>query len=214
MINVITCIIVMMISISIFLGFVKLFSKDDTRISSKSNALNLAIISIILTNLITYYAYIGSNKYFIFSVLNVYLILTGYIDSRTLFVYRLSNYIFGSIGVILLVILQVEVESQLISAILYSSVVLLIACTGGIGKGDAFTLIVIIPYMMFLELGSELLINMIINTMIFNIIFIVSNIKKINIKQMKLKSKSALTPSIAMATIIMVLVQGIIKIHL
>lgn len=209
--DVINCIVVVIISISAFGILVKLFSNDDIRIISKSVILYSSILSMIIINLLLFYIYKVTVEYFTFSILNLYLALTAYIDKITMKVYRLSNIIFAIIGVILILCLPVQVENQITSAILYIVIVTIVSYTGGMGKGDVFTLVTIIPYMMFLNHGNGLLTIMLIDTVIFNILFIVINIRKINLKKMKLNSKSALTPSIAIGTMLIILIEGLFK---
>jgi len=211
MIDQIIFIFITIISVGLFLAIIRLFSKDDIRIFSKSANLYISIVSMFLVDFMLCYIYKISAEYFVFSVLNLYLTLTAYIDNQTMNVYRLSNIIFGVLGVILLMFLPSEVGSQFIGALLYVAIILLMSLTGGMGKGDAFTLMTIIPYMMFLNLGNDFLIIMLIDTLIFCLLFIVINIRKLDLRTMKLKSKSALTPSIAIGTIIIILVYGFVK---
>lgn len=203
------CLISLLISLSVFLGTVYIFSKSEKKLMEKSYALYGSIACIVLVNILLYCIYKNSESYWAFSILSVYLIVTAYIDIKTLFVFRIINFLFGLAGVILLLILNISVSSQCAGAFAYILLVLAEAHFGGMGKGDAFTLMVSIPYLMVLNVGTSFFMVLLVNTLIFNVLFLVFNIRKINFKGLKLKTKAAFTPAIAAGTILLVMAEGI-----
>ena len=203
------CLISLMISLSVFIGIIYIFSKSEKKLLKKSYALYISMAAIVLVNILLYCIYKHSVKYWVFSILSLYLIVTAYIDIKTLYVYRMINYLFGLAGMVFLVVFKIPFLSQCAGALVYILLIFAETWFGGMGKGDAFTLVASIPYLMVLNLGSSLFMALLVNTLIFNVLFLAFNIPKIDFRGVKLKTKAAFTPAIATGTILLVMAAGI-----
>lgn len=205
------CLIGMILSPVIFWKTLYFFSKDDERIAEKKSTLFLWIIAIAVINILLFWTSVSRGIYVAFSFFSVYLMITVYIDLKTLYVYRIVNVLFFFFGIAMLVLLKVPIDQQLTGAFIYIVFVVLEAGIGGMGVGDALTLITGVPYMLLLNAGGTFLMMMLVHTLLTNVIFLLLNIKNINLKEMKFKVKAAFTPAIALATLIMVLSVGLIN---
>lgn len=205
------CLLGIIVSLVMFWKTLHFFSKDDTRIAAKQRAIYGWTLAIAVTNMLLFCVSVHLGIYIAFSFFNVYLMITVYIDLKTLYVYRIVNGVFFLLGIAMLVLLKVPIDQQLAGAFIYIVFVVLEARMGGMGVGDAFTLIAGVPYMMLLNAGGSFLMMMLVHTLLVNIIFLLLNIKNINLKEMKFNEKAAFTPAIALATLIMVLSVGLVN---
>lgn len=100
------------ISAAVFWGLLSCFSKEDERLTWKCASACISGGIAALFNMLLYIIYGKTALYPAFSLLCLYLVITAYIDWKTLYVYRINHIIFGLAGIGAVCMYDISVSSQ------------------------------------------------------------------------------------------------------
>lgn len=184
-------------------------NEDRLKLSVRDKGILVVIVSFFSMLMVN--KYYGKIELIFYLYLTIYLIITGYIDYKTKKVYCFFNYITMIVSVIFM-FKQIEVGRDITLAlgsyiiyIVFSSILKMIKCYA---DGDNEIYIAIGYFVASAGYNDFPLYFLIINMLLSSIIVALLNIKWFNLfKQKKRKSseKIAFAPSIAIATILSVL---------
>lgn len=194
-----------LIGIVAFYGALIVVNKSDKENIIIKKEIGVIFIILISTTLL-YLKYKLKIDFFFLFYLSIYLIICAYIDYKTMYVYSIFNYLTIIISIVYLVskyneINFINVVINVIIFIAYSIIMSIFKVYGG-GDNELF-----IATSVYIAINSKIfpLEALFLNMILANLIMIITNIKNFNIKKMKLKRKIAFAPSIAMATMILLL---------
>ena len=196
------------ISLLTFYVIIRFFGKHDHRITIHHRFVYVALLSIVMVDVMLFCQHGWSIRYAAFSILAVYLMATAYIDMQTLFVYRILNISVGIAGCLFVYFIGVPIREQLSGLLIYIVIILVETVMKGMGVGDAYTLMAIVPYMLLLNMENGVLMLLLENIILSNLCFLCMNIKMINWKKLKFKSQVAFTPAVAITTLLLVMLNG------
>ena len=147
-----------------------------------------------------------SINFFFLTLLAYYLIISAYIDFKTMIVYSIFNYTMILFSIMFYSLSSYSVEKiNLIILILFIIFSIVLEKMGMYGNGDTEIYIVIACFFATV-CRSNLLETLLIDMVLANIIIIFINIKKFDLKKLKFKEKVAFIPAIAISTIILCLI--------
>lgn len=131
-----------------------------------------------------------------------FLYLTAWIDFHTMQVYRMFSVIFCIIGLVLF-ILEKPSSEKIVGLALYCIIILFFTFEKFFGKGDSGIFIAVAFFLSCLSYQELTLTLLLIHNVLTTLIFVILNIKDLQIKKMKMKKRTALAPGITIATWIM-----------
>ena len=167
-------------------------------------------VVIFITTSIFYFKFGFSLNFFFLNLLSYYLIISAFIDYKTMFVYSLFNYFMILMSFIFLVMSYVfngyrlEINTIIISLI-FMIANIIFSKIGAYGNGDT-EVYVVLTFFFSIICKENLLELLLIDMLLANVLAIILNIKKFDFKKLKFKRKVAFVPYIALATIILCLI--------
>lgn len=196
-----------LIGIVAFIGAIAFINKNDkeNRIDVKNKGLISFLIA--LSTTLLYIKYNESLDFYIYFYLSIYLIITGYIDYKTKNVYTIFNNISIIIGVLYIIYkmkIGINMEINITYMFIYIIFVKLMEMSKSFASGD--TDIFIVSSLFIINLNTFPLIFLLINMVLSNMLAILTNLKLVDIKKFRFKEEIAFAPSIALSTMILVLV--------
>lgn len=199
----ITIVIQFALCSSIILFIKKIDKSHGLTYTLKERLVYLTISSIVVTLL---FFKTGELKEFVFlSLLSVYLIVTAMIDLQTMLVYRFLSYVMIAVGVFYIG-LSNQPALYYIYVFLFSIMMFLFEYMGSFGMGDVYCFIAISFFLVNKSAVSPLLLPL-INIIISTVIFLIIYRKQFNFKTGKMNQAMPFVPSIAISTIILVLIK-------
>jgi prepilin signal peptidase PulO-like enzyme (type II secretory pathway) len=202
----IVVIVFAIIGIAAFFGAIKFIKLNDKTINLKmEKEIGIMLIILISTTLI-YLKYKFTIDFLFIFYLSIYLIICAYVDKKTMYVYSIFNYFTIIISLIYLISTynNVYVTKIIIDVIIYIIFSTLMSKLKIYGNGDN-EIFIAISLFIAIKFSINPLEALLVNVIIANIVTIILNYKNINIKKMKLNSRIAFAPSIAISTMIMIL---------
>jgi hypothetical protein len=195
------------IGIIVFYGALKIvINNDKTSNLQIKKEIKITLIILISTTLI-YLKYKLTIDFLFIFYLSIYLIICGYIDKKTMYIYSLFNYITIIISIIYLIVKiePIYVTNIIINVIIYMVFSVIMTRFNIYGGGDNEIFIAISLY---IAVNSHIfpLEALLINVILSNVVMTILNFKKFNFRKMKLNSRIAYAPSIAISTMILLLI--------
>lgn len=148
-----------------------------------------------------------SLKFWFYSYLISYLCISSLIDQQTKNVYDFLNFITIVVGVIFVILNTSNIERMaflIIQLLLFGLIILIQVKKNIYGEGDGILLMAISFFLSandkFSYLGT-----LCMNTALANLIFILVHFNKFNLKKLRMNEELPFVPSIAVSTIIIVL---------
>ncbi|MBL4932267.1 prepilin peptidase [Clostridium paridis] len=163
-------------------------------------------ISILVSVAVLYYKYKLSMSFVFLFYLFIYLIISAYIDYKTMYVYSIFNYITMGVSVIYLIIniKNVSVGYVAISVVIWCCFTTLCSKFKIFGGGDN-EILMSISLFIAVKYNYSTLEMLFLNMAICNLILFFTNLDKFNIKEMRFNKNVAYAPSIALSTILLIL---------
>ncbi|SCP99056.1 prepilin peptidase [Anaerobium acetethylicum] len=154
-----------------------------------------------------YMRYGLEGEYYLYAFLTGYLLVTAFIDRLTMQVYSVFNLAAGAIGAGYLIYQALQgrqMETAFICLAVYALLVRVQTRTGMYGEGDGEIYIVVSLFLCSREYELPLL-YLLYNMILAALIFMVSNRRQLDLRRWKMKEEAAFAPSIAAATILLLL---------
>lgn len=195
------------IGIALFYTAIKIIIKYDkaTKLIPK-NEIGIALV-ILISNILLYLRYQGSIKYIFMYILFSYLIITSYVDFKTLYVYTIYNYIVIGVGMFYIYINRniYGISDILVCVTIYAIITYIFAKLNMYGEGD-FEVLLAVSMFLSIKYPIHTMEVLLLNMIISNIVAIILNRKKFNIRKFSFDSKIAFVPAISISTMILLLV--------
>lgn len=197
-----------LIGITSFYKAIEFINKNETDI--KIDVKNKGLISILvaLSTTLLYLKYKTNIEFYMYFYVSIYLLITAYIDYKTKNVYTILNYITMIVGIFFLFYqksIEVDINITIICVIIYTIFVKVGGYFDWFGGGDTEIFIALSIFVSSINMNLFPLVILLINMILSNLILIISNIKNIDVKRLKLKEPKAFAPSIAISTMILIL---------
>ncbi|CUQ30129.1 prepilin peptidase [Clostridium baratii] len=205
--NLIIILSLSILEIVVFKVLLNIINKYDETILNKNKKIDVAIF--IVTS-IFYFKFGLSINFFFLNLLAYYLIISSFIDYKTMNVYSFLNYFMLLIAFIFFIInhlfngYNLTFETIIITLI-FIIINILFSKIGAYGDGDTEVYIVLSCFFAIV-CKNNLLEMLLVDMLLANILIILLNIKEFDLKKLKFKRKVAFIPAIALATIILCLV--------
>lgn len=168
---------------------------------------------ILLMNIMLYNIYLYNIGFWFLSILMSYLILTSYIDKKTMYVYSILNgpvALFGLVYVYLSLFLYQRCSYNpiylILTILIFSGLMKLFEKLGIQGGGDSDCFIVSSIYLAMLNTDTLLL--LVVHVFLATLLFAVINLRHYNFKEQKMRREIAFTPYIAVSAFLMIIMGG------
>ena len=197
-----------LIGIIAFYEAIKFINKndDDIEIDVKNKGLINTIIALSTTFL--YLKYKVNMEFYMYFYISIYLIITAYIDYKTKNVYSIFNILTIFIGVLFLFYqksIEIDINITIMCVIIYTIFVKVVGYLNLFGSGDTDIFIALSIFVSSLNMNIFPLVILLINMILSNLVLIITNINMLDIKKGKFKEEIAFAPSIAISTMILIL---------
>lgn len=198
-----------LIGIFVFNKAIKFINKNDEDIKIDVNNKGLINLFIALSTTLLYCKYKVNVDFYMYFYISIYLIITGYIDYKTKNVYSIFNILTIIVGIIYLIYLkniEVDINLTIICVIIYTIFVKVIGYLNLFGDGDTDIFIALAIFISNINMNIFPLVILLVNMILSNVLLIIFNIKLLDFKKGKFKEEIAFAPSIALSSIILILI--------
>lgn len=200
-------IIFTIIGIAAFYGALNIVKKFDKESSIEINKEIGIIILILISTTLLYLKYKLTIDFIFIYYLSIYLIISAYIDYKTMYVYSNLNYITIIISIMYLLVRHnnLYMKYVVINVIIFLIFTMILSKLKAYGGGDneIFIAISIFIAIKYQNIPLEALL---INMLISDVLIIITNFKEINFKKVRFNKSIAFVPSIAISTMILLLI--------
>lgn len=191
----------------ISIAFIQKYDKDHGIIFKKKEKISSLFILFILFYILQV-KYLGTILFPFYVYISTYLFVCAFIDFQVKEVYDFYHYITIFVGIIygLLVGSSVYIiASCLIQMMVFTIFIIVFLKLGSFGGGDGFFLFALLPFLIRLDIMKSI---EILSTLILlsNGIFVISNLKSLNMKKLKMKEGLPFIPSLAISTYLILLI--------
>ena len=188
------------------INFVNVIEKDIIIEIKKKGLISLLIA---LSTTLLYFKYNNSVEFYMYYYISIYLLISGYIDYKTKNVYPIFNWVTIIIGVIYLIYIKnmgIDIRYTITCVIIYIVLVKIMGYLNYFGEGDVDIYIALSIFIGCLKINSSLVLAILLLNMILSeVVLIITNIKLLDIKKMRFKKEIAFAPSIAISTMLFIL---------
>lgn len=188
------------------INFVNVIEKDSIIEIKKKGLISLLIA---LSTTLLYFKYNNSVEFYMYYYISIYLLISGYIDYKTKNVYPIFNWVTIIIGVIYLIYIKnmgIDIRYTITCVIIYIVLVKIMGYLNYFGEGDVDIYIALSIFIGCLKINSSLVLAILLLNMILSeVVLIITNIKLLDIKKMRFKKEIAFAPSIAISTMLFIL---------
>jgi prepilin signal peptidase PulO-like enzyme (type II secretory pathway) len=202
----IVIIVFAIIGIAAFFGAIKFITLNDQTIKLRMEKEIGIMLIILISTTIIYLKYKFTIDFLFIFYLSIYLIICAYVDKKTMYVYSMFNYLTMIISLTYFITNNnyVYVTKITIDVIIYIVFSIIMTKLKIYGSGDN-EIFIAISLFIAIKFSMNPLEALLLNVIIANIVTIMLNFKHINLRKMKLNSRIAFAPSIAISTMIMIL---------
>lgn len=197
-----------LIGILAFYGAITFINKVDIENRIDVDKKRIMSFLIFLSTTLLYFKFRVSVEFYMYFYLSIYLIITGYIDYKTKNVYAIFNYMTILVGILYLIYqnsIGIDIKFTIMYVIIYVIFTKVMEYLNSFGGGDTDIFIALSIFISSINFNSFPLVILLLNMILSNVILIISNIGLVDFKRGRLKEEIAFAPSIALSTIIIIL---------
>ncbi len=200
-------VVIILLQILIFHGAIRFIIKNDLEcVLENKKEYGIYFLFSILTTLM-YIKYGITLDLFFLSFFLIYLIISAYIDKKTLTIYSFYNYLTTLIGIVYLLakLGTINITNIIFNVIIFVCITIIASKLGAFKDGDT-ELFISISFFLYPQYPNFALEIFLINIIISYIVVLILNFRRLDKTNfLKFKEPIAFAPSIAISTIILLL---------